>query len=74
MITRSKESSFAEMEVNTMDRYLMMSLMERESIHMQKEKSTKETLKMAIDTGLAFSLRPMGQDMKAAGENMRDME
>jgi hypothetical protein len=52
----------------------MMSVMERESTDMLAEMSTRETIKMVINTGLASTLGVMGQDMKAAGTRVRDVE
>ena len=41
---------------------------------MQTEMSARETLKMVRCTGLASTLGVMGQDMKAAGAKVRDLE
>jgi hypothetical protein len=45
-MSRSEGSSFTEAERSTRVSYLMMSVMARESNHIQKQMSTRETFKM----------------------------
>jgi hypothetical protein len=52
----------------------MIGLMARESTHLQTDKSTRETFKMAGVRGLASTLTLVETNMMAAGTRVRCME
>jgi hypothetical protein len=74
MMKRSEVQSFTETGIFTRVSYLKICVMAREYKHFLQEMSTRETLRMAGETGLASTIGMVGVNMTVPGRTARGME